>query len=382
MEMKTKPYDYSWVEGSVREVGFRQTVTRLSSDLQRNFRNNKLCLPTILLRAFRCDDLIGYDGRFDDFHPDLLTSNDFDLICEQLHSILLERVRIQLEERRSTLFLDVSRMEKTQAAALIPLLLERRNEEMEEIELTLLSCDLISLKDVWATSYGFSLLYADALGFFETNKRIVDVLDSLRDIGLRNLVPTPKISSEKRIRLGRYSELLMKIVAQISDRTTISWFDFNGLCQESVNDIFGTDSSQREKYLQEMMLSNDHLKTKTIVDDLVSANILAVENGLVSLSMSPTGRPVMNPILIDAIIYLSERSLLSDIDLAPFDEIVEYFEGIFYSSDATSTIVLDLQEIGRIRRVDMGTFPPFTSYPKRHGHSEVDTPWHGWGLLQ
>ncbi|TFG31184.1 leucine-rich repeat domain-containing protein [Candidatus Thorarchaeota archaeon] len=115
----------------------------------------------------------------------------------------------QLQNDGPTLFLDIENMRETSASKLIPLIVEKREDEVEKSTL-LVKGSTVFLRPLWLTHYGFNILSATGMGLttnlegLETLRKNFDELD----LELR----TQKVTVAKDVYDGTASKGMQKHV--------------------------------------------------------------------------------------------------------------------------------------------------------------------------
>jgi len=132
-------------------------------------------------------------------------TNSSTSLKEAGHIIFDNAVRLletQLDNDGPTLFLDIDKMRKTRASKLIPKIVERRRNEVENVVIPSKGSKVF-LESLWMTHYGMQILQATNMDLvtnlesFNSIKRSFDELDmniKTEDVGATQLSDTIKIS--------------------------------------------------------------------------------------------------------------------------------------------------------------------------------------------
>ena len=120
-------------------------------------------LQTILLEHLGIPELACYDGPLEDIINLIPESVSFQKGTEELSIALIDLLKDQLEHGGSTLFFDIDSMSTRDSSVLLPLLLAKRKEEMENVQLKH-SQNMIDLSPLWVTGYGYEILRALGVG--------------------------------------------------------------------------------------------------------------------------------------------------------------------------------------------------------------------------
>jgi hypothetical protein len=127
-----------------------------------------------LLSGLGMVELAGFDGNPMEL---LIGTNGGISFKEAIHTIYDNVVRLlekQLDNNGPTLFLDIDRMRKTRASKLIPTIVERRRNEVENAVIPSIGSK-VYLESLWMTHYGFHILKA-------TNADLVTNLETFNSI--------------------------------------------------------------------------------------------------------------------------------------------------------------------------------------------------------
>ena len=160
-----------------------------------------------LLQGLNLAFIGGYDGD-----PHLLLANaavemSFDEARQAIFDTTVKLVQEQLEESGPTLFFDVEGMKNTSASKLIPLIVDRRQEEIETLSLPVKGSK-VDLRPLWLTQYGFNILDAADMRFTTDIEGLENLRSSFNEIGLD--LETKKVSSIPEYCASNYSESMQK----------------------------------------------------------------------------------------------------------------------------------------------------------------------------
>ena len=135
-----------------------------------------------MLEGFEMSELAGFDGN----PIELLSTVGSDDDYESARSIIFDRaidlLENQINEKGSTLFLDIDEMSKTRASKLVGIISSLRSEEIENVSVPIFR-DTAYLLPLWMTYIGFEILSASGLGISVPKKALNDVTVSLADLG-------------------------------------------------------------------------------------------------------------------------------------------------------------------------------------------------------
>jgi hypothetical protein len=122
-----------------------------------------------VLESLDMGELVGLDTTFRAILLEIPKLCDYERGRAILYGKMVEMLMSQLENKGSTHFFDIEKMSTTGASVLIPYILERRKEEIEETVLAIKK-EKVYLRPLWKTGYGFEIL--KKLGMRETTDRL------------------------------------------------------------------------------------------------------------------------------------------------------------------------------------------------------------------
>jgi hypothetical protein len=110
-----------------------------------------------LMHGLDLSVISGYDGDPRLLLEEAVAKMSFEDARQAIFDAAVRLVQNQLETGGPTLFLDVEGMKNTSASKLIPLIVEKRSEEIENIILPVKGSK-VDLRPLWLTHYGFNIL--------------------------------------------------------------------------------------------------------------------------------------------------------------------------------------------------------------------------------
>ncbi len=160
-----------------------------------------------LLQGLELGVIGGFDGD-----PLLLLDNavskmSFDDAQQAIFDTTVSLVQEQLESQGPALFFDVEGMKNTSASKLIPLIVDRRHEEIENLYLPIKGSK-VDLRPLWLTHYGFNILDAADMRFITDLEGFDNLRMSFQEIGLD--IVSKKVSSFPEYGESDYSESMRK----------------------------------------------------------------------------------------------------------------------------------------------------------------------------
>jgi len=183
-------YSHAIAESGIEKV-WSVFQAKIEGSSAQNYWINKL----EVFDAFGLESFVGYDGKIDDL---LIDSKNLEEAKQNLKRAIVERSIAQIENNGSTLFFDVDEIESDSAenAKFIALLLEKRSSEMQE-QLLYSYGDLIDLRPLWCTNYGYELLKVLSCWFFAGPKGLLRIMKRFSDAGYTLLEPAEGSGPEK-----------------------------------------------------------------------------------------------------------------------------------------------------------------------------------------
>ncbi|OLS31394.1 MAG: hypothetical protein ThorAB25_03200 [Candidatus Thorarchaeota archaeon AB_25] len=177
-EVEYSPRPYRELVAEFGWTGVKKHLVALSKKLKIGVEFDA---QRILLDAFGMPELACYDGRVRDFVKFLPTSGSYEEGVLKLYSEIVNLLEAQLTRGGSTLYFDLETLSTTPGSVLLPSVLSRRKEEMQEVVLFDRSGN-VDLFPLWLTSYGHKIL--TALGFkrYVSKSRISEINKALKDI--------------------------------------------------------------------------------------------------------------------------------------------------------------------------------------------------------
>ncbi|UCE10109.1 MAG: leucine-rich repeat domain-containing protein [Candidatus Thorarchaeota archaeon] len=137
----------------------------------------------VVLAALGMSELFCYDGDLMDVMRAAKSESESDVRVAEVYRILVSRLEKQIGRRGPTLFLGVEKLSRTQASKLVPLIVERRNEEVAETTV-LVSGGVADLRPLLLTEYGFRVMTSLGVDPEVSERTLNSVRDALADIGL------------------------------------------------------------------------------------------------------------------------------------------------------------------------------------------------------
>ncbi|MHA2065032.1 MAG: hypothetical protein ACXABY_11715 [Candidatus Thorarchaeota archaeon] len=170
------------VKVNVESSGFSGTLRLLDWCLRKSAVPRTVRRP-VILKAFGLGDFIGYVGDFQDFPPDILNSNDYELTRTILYEFLLDRTRQQIRQGGPTLFFDTTKMIDSPASLIVSDILSARKREIECVTICKTADGQLDLGELWTTSYGFAMLYKHDFSHFVESERLEEIEGIMSSFG-------------------------------------------------------------------------------------------------------------------------------------------------------------------------------------------------------
>jgi len=149
-----------------------------------------------LLQGLGISEIAGYDG-----HPRMLLDNTvMKMSYEEARQVIFDTTVKLLEDQilsdGPTLFLDIGKMKDTSASKLIPLIVDKRKEEVENTPI-LIKGSKVFLKPLWLTHYGFKILTANEMGMTTDLEGLESIRGSFDELDIE--IATEKTTDVKDI---------------------------------------------------------------------------------------------------------------------------------------------------------------------------------------
>ena len=161
------------------------------------------------LQALGISMIDGFDGD-----PRLLldlavNKMSFEEARQAIFNTSVNLMEKQLHQDGPTLFLDVENMRETSASKLIPLIVEKRKQEVENTVL-LIKGSKVFLRPLWLTHYGFKILSASNMGLTTDLEGLESLRKSFDEIDME--LATEKVTVAKDVYEGSASLSMQKHV--------------------------------------------------------------------------------------------------------------------------------------------------------------------------
>ncbi|NHJ14299.1 MAG: leucine-rich repeat domain-containing protein [Candidatus Thorarchaeota archaeon] len=154
----------------------RQIRSRLPED-------SDILVQLLILKLTKIEGLGLYDGPLDDLLGFIDEHSSYDEAKENLYDRMLTLVEKQLEANGATMFIDIDRLSTSRASKIIPKVLERKREEIEDILLTVQN-QIVDLRPLWLTSYGYEILKSMELSQLEVStEQFQKIRKAFKDAG-------------------------------------------------------------------------------------------------------------------------------------------------------------------------------------------------------
>jgi len=167
----------------VFEKGWRYVKEIVARTVNMVEGNLKQAVPSNFLEAICMKELVGYDGTILDIIDIIPNDSTFSEGTEALYNHLIPAIKTQLESNGSTRFFDVDSMADTRASVLIPLLLRKRKEEIENVVIPI-EGKRIKLAQLWATGYGHQILTALRISRTTTSGGFKKIQEAFSKLGI------------------------------------------------------------------------------------------------------------------------------------------------------------------------------------------------------
>jgi len=156
-----------------------------------------------LLQGLDLSVISGYDGDPLNLIDNAVAKMSYEEARQSIFDSAVKLVQNQLERGGPTLFLDVEGMKDTSASKLIPLIVEKREDEIENVVLNVKGSK-VDLKPLWITHYGFNILSAADMRFTTDLEGLRMLRKSFSEIDLK--LRTENVTSLQEFSNSDYSE--------------------------------------------------------------------------------------------------------------------------------------------------------------------------------
>jgi len=156
--------------------------------------------------------IAGFDGDPQLVLDDAVAKMSFEEARQTIFDTTVELVQNQLETGGPTLFIDVELMRDTSASKLIPLIVDKRREEIENVVLKVKSSN-VDLKPLWVTHWGFEILSAADMRFSTDLQGLRMLRKSFADLDLK--LRTEEVTTIPEFYKDDYSESMQRHVFDI-----------------------------------------------------------------------------------------------------------------------------------------------------------------------
>lgn len=150
-----------------------------------------------LLQGLGISELTGFDGDPSLLLEKAIIETSFDEARQVIFDTTVRLLETQVNEDGPTLFLDIEKLRNTSASKLIPLIVEKRKQELENA-MILVKGSKVFLKPLWMTHYGFNILSASGMGLMtdldglETLRKYFDELDM--ELSIQKVTTTKNVN--------------------------------------------------------------------------------------------------------------------------------------------------------------------------------------------
>ncbi len=142
-------------------------------------------IQRLILRALGISELGIYDGPLNDIIGDIELGMSMSAIKEVIYDRTIHLLTDQLRRGGLTLFMNIEKLKISKASKLVPLILECRRKELENLRI-LKKSNSIDLRHLWLTEYGYTILNALDINEAMTSlSRYIEIEEAIRKVGGR-----------------------------------------------------------------------------------------------------------------------------------------------------------------------------------------------------
>ncbi|MFW9933404.1 MAG: leucine-rich repeat domain-containing protein [Candidatus Thorarchaeota archaeon] len=182
----------------IRKYGWKQVREWLLEIYDILPQDNDYAFQKAFFHSLNLEELACYDGDFIDIINLIPDTEKYELGRKQFYFRLIQLLAKQLERGGSTLFFDIDRLSDTDAAMLVPSLLEERKREVKNLRLTKFE-DSIDLTPLWLTGYGHDVLKAMNAGRMVSSTQFNTIKKAFAEIGIKISTTAPPGLQELRL---------------------------------------------------------------------------------------------------------------------------------------------------------------------------------------
>lgn len=139
------------------------TRGRIESVLEQIPQEKSFAAQRGIMVGLGLGELSGYDGNPRSLLARTTDGMTYSEDVERIHEHVLDLLEHQISRGGSTLFLDAELMKRTGASRLLPIMVEQRKREIDEIRIPKRGSK-VYLRGLWLTHYGFEILSVLGLG--------------------------------------------------------------------------------------------------------------------------------------------------------------------------------------------------------------------------
>lgn len=165
------------------------------------------------LSSIGMPELASYDGDIVDILLRIPEKCSYGEGREILYEEIVGLLRTQLESGGSTLLFNVDALSSTKGSVLIPLILERRMEEMDNLNICVSDKEL-NLEEIWQTYYGAQILRVLGTGPNPNSSRLDEILSTFDRAGFKlsigSKIEQPSRKPPQRCSLGLLKHVLAR----------------------------------------------------------------------------------------------------------------------------------------------------------------------------
>ncbi len=166
----------------LESLGWPVVIERMKHVLSKTPEAHWFDVQKGFLEALDMRELSGLDTFPQRILEGVSLDEDYSESRERIYDRVVDLLSEQIARGGSTLFLDVLKMKNTRASRLIPLILNERQNELENLEVPILRGTAF-LHSLWMTSYGYDVVSALGIGLTTDYSGLKQIISSLDEAG-------------------------------------------------------------------------------------------------------------------------------------------------------------------------------------------------------
>lgn len=204
------------LEESLQKNGWSKTRKVVVSAMESVFENQWLSAQEVIFKTFEMESLVGADIKAEDLLFRIDKVDNVSVLQKKVQNIAISLIEDLLEAGGSTLHIDSEKITKTKFGKLLPLLLEKRQEEIKESCILRIGPTLYDLSQIVLTHYGFEMLQAQHLWTIVDQLSLENLLKKLKSTGYEISIKEWDPNEQKELRPSISDEMKTHVMELIT----------------------------------------------------------------------------------------------------------------------------------------------------------------------